>query len=60
MRPVKRYEAYCPDCGHSVFAGRNRNPLRNFPTLRNQYEMVGGKLICPNCSGINPMKVRRA
>jgi|GEM_PF-3417643 len=60
MRPVKRYEAYCPGCGHSVFAGRNMNPLKDFPALRNQYEIAGGKLICPNCRGINPLRPRRA
>lgn len=60
MRPVKRYESYCPDCGHSVFSGRNRNPLKDFPTLRNQYEMAGGKLICPVCTGISQLKTRRA
>ena len=60
MRPVKRFVASCPECGHCVSAGNRPDPLSNFPYLRNTHEMFGGKLVCPNCSGVNVMKTRRA
>lgn len=60
MRKPKIYFAACPNCGHTVYAGRKPDPLSNFPYLRNRYETSQGRLVCPTCSGVSIMRSFRA
>ncbi len=56
MRRPKLFASVCSDCGYSIGSGKKKDPLRFNPSLRNTHELLGGKIVCPKCSGANALR----